>query len=60
MAHRWATAWRQPTWTTEIENENFKKIWSIFHSKIDKANNTIPESGTWIKCRNLIKSEYQL
>jgi hypothetical protein len=60
MAHRWATAWRKPTWTTEIENEKFKKIWKIFHSKVDKANNTIPETGTWIKCKNLIKSEYQL
>ncbi|WP_028888214.1 hypothetical protein [Tenacibaculum ovolyticum] len=60
MANRWATSWRNPTWTTEIENEYFKKTWRIFHSKIDKANNTIPESGSWVKCKNLIKTEYQL
>lgn len=60
MVHRWATSWRNPSWTSEIENESFKKIWSIFHSKVDKANNTIPESGSWIKCRNLIKMEYHL
>jgi hypothetical protein len=60
MAHRWATSWRKPTWTTEIETENFKNMWNIFHSKIDKQNNNIPEKGTWVKCRNLIKSEYQL
>ena len=60
MAHRWATSWRTSAWTIEIENEKFKNIWNIFHSKVDKSNNTIPETGTWIKCRNLIKREYQL
>lgn len=60
MAHRWATSWRNPTWTSEIENESFKKIWDVFHSKVDKTNNAIPEIGTWIKCRNLIKTEYHL
>jgi hypothetical protein len=60
MANRWATSWRDSTWTTEIENEHFKKIWNVFHSKVDRTNNAIPETGTWIKCKNLIKAEYQL
>ncbi len=60
MAKRWATSWRNSNWTTQIENEYFKKIWNIFYSKIDKSNNAIPESGTWVKCKNLIKAEYQL
>lgn len=60
MVNRWATSWRDSTWTTAIENEHFKKIWNAFHSKVDMANNTIPETGTWIKCKNLIKAEYQL
>lgn len=60
MANRWATSWRDSSWTIEIENDYFKKIWNIFHSRVDKANNTIPETGTWVKCKNLIKSEYHL
>lgn len=60
MARRWATSWRTPEWTEEIENDSFKKLWNIFHSKIDKANNVIPERGTWIKCRNLIKKEFNI
>lgn len=60
MIHRWATNWRKPNWNSEIENREIKKIWDIFYSKIDKANNSIPETGTWVKCRNLVKTEYQL
>lgn len=60
MARRWATTWRNSTWTVDLENESFKKIWDLFHSKIDKDNGVIPESGTWIKCRNLIKAEFNL
>jgi len=60
MAQRWATSWRSSSWSTEIENVNFKKIWAVFYSKVDEANGAIPQTGTWIKCRNLIKTEYNL
>ncbi|MEK6153886.1 hypothetical protein WIW50_11525 [Flavobacteriaceae bacterium 3-367] len=60
MAKRWATSWRTNPWTADEENEKFKKLWNTFHSKKDKASNTIPETGTWVKCRNLIKKEFNI
>lgn len=60
MGKRWALNWRDNTWDREIEDNSFKRLWAIFHSKIDRNNGTIPLQGTWIKCRNSIKKEFNL
>jgi len=61
MCKRWATSWRKnQSWSIDQENESMKKIWHAFHSKTDKADNTIPVKGTWVKCRNLVKKEFNL
>lgn len=58
---RWATNWRQSAlWDANLENALIKKIWKIFHSQVDNDDNTIEERGTWIKCRNQLKAEYNL
>lgn len=61
LCKRWATHWRNsPSWDSSQEDQYIKNIWDIFFSKIDKNDGTITETGTWIKCRNLIKREYNL
>jgi hypothetical protein len=61
MCRRWATTWRRsPSWCQDAENNLFKRIWFTFHSSIDSANGTIPTSGTWVKCRNAVKAEYNV
>ena len=61
LCHRWATSWRQMTiWKPELENSLIKRIWNIFYSKVDQQDGTIEENGTWVKCRNLLKDEYNL
>lgn len=60
IAKRWVLNWRIPNWTTKEENTSFKKTWDIFYSKIDKSDGTILEVGSWIKCKNLIKKEYDV
>lgn len=61
MCRRWATSWRKASgWCPSKENDYFKEIWSIFFSATDHNNKVIPTSGTWIKCRNAIKKEFNL
>lgn len=59
MAKRWATEWRlTPAWLPAQESEYFKNIWNTFHSTIDKANNSITFSGTWVRCKNQVYREF--
>lgn len=61
LCTRWATLWRQTTfWDPNQENELIKKIWNIFYSRIDSNDGTIEEKGSWIRCRNLLKAEFNL
>jgi hypothetical protein len=61
LCKRWATVWRtNSSWDSSLEDEYLKSIWFIFFSKVDKNDGTIAERGTWIKCRNLIKREFNL
>jgi hypothetical protein len=61
MCKRWATSWRtSPFWNQQNEYQYFKEIWNSFHSVIDEGNGTIPEPMTAIKCRNLVKKEFNL
>jgi hypothetical protein len=61
ISRRWATSWRNsPSWTPSEETVCFKNIWSSFHSVIDKANGTTPLKCTWVKCRNLVKKEFNI
>ena len=61
ISTRWATSWRQtPSWDDSKKNIIFKEVWKSFHSLRDKENGTIPESSTWIKCRNLIAKEFNV
>lgn len=61
MCRRWATSWRDsPSWQSSNANEKFKAIWSLFHSQIDFDNETIPLKCTWVKCRNLISTEFNI
>ena len=60
LSKRWATTWRDPDWTIERENSSFKNLYNTFHSKTDHDNGMIPNACTWIKCRNLVKKEFNL
>jgi hypothetical protein len=61
IVHRWATTWRSsPSWNNLNESPKFKNIWMIFLSTIDQSNGTIPDSLSWIRCRNAVKKEYNL
>lgn len=61
LCKRWATDWRRTSfWDPQNENNLIKKIWDIFFSTVDSQNNMVTEKGTWIKCRNLIKKEFNL
>lgn len=61
MAKRWATTWRNsPIWDNKLENSFFKALWKTFYSEQDQKNGTIPYSGTWVKCRNDVKKEYNI
>lgn len=61
MVKRWAVDWRaMPAWSPDKENEYFKSIWRVFRSTNDEGNNTILFSGTWIRCRNEIKRDFNL
>lgn len=61
MCERWANSWRNsPSWDISKENEKFKQIWNLFHSKTDANNGTITENISWIKCKNEIKKEYNI
>jgi hypothetical protein len=61
LCKRWATNWRQsPLWEVSNENALIKEIWNMFFSKIDRQDGTIEETGTWIKCRNLLRVEFNL
>lgn len=61
LSRRWATSWRNsPCWDSLRANVKFKEVWSIFYSKRDHQNGTIPEDLTWLKCRNLIVREFNI
>lgn len=60
LCKRWAIDWRTEQWDKQKEDQTFKKIWNAFYSTEDKDNGSIPESGTWVKCRNRVKKEYQI
>lgn len=60
MGKRWALNWRDNTWNKQKEDASFKLLWNTFYSKIDKRDGTIPLQGTWVKCRNSIKREFNL
>lgn len=61
LAMRWATSWRAtPSWDPSNESPLFKRLWLVFHSSIDNANGTIPHRSTWVKCRNLVKQEFNV
>lgn len=61
LSRRWATSWRKsPAWSRDKENFHFKNIWYSFHSETDKTNEDIALECTWVKCRNLIKKEYNV
>lgn len=61
LCKRWAVDWRVGGLLTPItENELLKQIWFMFFSRIDHDENNIDEPGTWIRCRNLIKAEFNL
>lgn len=61
MCKRWATSWRSALyWNNQHEWNSFKNIWSIFHSKIDLDNGTIPEPLSCMKCCNQVRKEYNL
>lgn len=61
MCKRWATSWRRtPLWDKTAENKKFKALWDAFFSDIDRTHGTIPDSMTWIKCRNLVKKEFNI
>lgn len=61
MVKRWAVDWRkESTWTSSKETEMFKNIWNTFHSKEDESSGLIPVNITWVKCRNLVKKEFNL
>lgn len=62
MVHRWATYenWRKPSWETVTENKYFKNIWEMFYSQKDSDNNSIENKCSWIKCKNMIKKEYNI
>lgn len=61
IVHRWATVWRtSPSWDNSKASKKFKGIWMIFLSIRDQSNGTIPDSLSWIKCRNEVIKEYNL
>lgn len=61
LCKRWATNWRQLTiCTPDTENSLMKSIWKLFFSEIDSQDGTIEEIGTWIRCRNLLRTEFNL
>jgi hypothetical protein len=61
IAKRWATSWRAaPRWSNSESGLKFKEIWKIFYSCRDEQNGTIPESLTWIKCRNRVMHEFNI
>lgn len=61
MCKRWAIEWRNyPSWHSESENKYFKDVWNAFHSSVDERNGRINLQCTWVKCRNLVKAEFDI
>jgi hypothetical protein len=61
LCKRWAIQWRQLSLCTPAsENSLMKSIWRMFYSKIDFDEGNVLETGTWVKCRNLLKIEFNI
>lgn len=59
MVKRWVIEWpKMTTWDKKIELKLFKDLWFLFYSKIDEEMNEISNPLTLVKCKNLIKKEY--
>lgn len=59
MCKRWAVDWvKLPSWSSDIEHEKFKYVWSLFYSDIDKEKGLIVKPLSIIKVRNQIKKFY--
>lgn len=55
LSKRWHNDWpRTPAYRGHDLNKLFKRIWDLFHSTIDSANNVSIGMTTQVKARNLI------
>jgi hypothetical protein len=61
LSTRWAINWRQePYWASTVEYAEFRKIWSIFYSKLDAVRGALSPHHSVVRCRNLVKREFNI
>lgn len=61
MCRRWATDWRKnDEWNDQLANTLFRKIWTIFHSKVEKGGRLGKSKLTMSKCREAVEKKYQI
>lgn len=59
IVKRWSIDWTKlPSWNSENDNKSFSKVWKMFHSDFDAQNGLIQENISMIKCRNVVKKEF--